>query len=523
MGLVIENNVIWQIVWTVDPTDEIMKVSWWKEKLLKIWMKLALYKVVNKVVTQREIVKVTSITWNIIWIERNVEGCPLNDNSIEESQVALEFHSWDFFSNNLTAGDLKDLQNDSLANGQYIDKIKSWEIELSWGDILEVQKSDNTLAKIKSSEILLNWNSKNTAWWIIELDWDGNVPSDNLPTQNAETEKLLIKDMIPAETHWQVWGKDPIYLYRKWIEWEDEDKIYKTTNVGQAIWLYSWTTTAGTPINLIRDWSIYEHYEDILDNTEYYINDSGIIEYLNYPDTISIRYSNKTLLWTYNGSWVVDIIVEAEIQSYSQHPKIQIEQNWNVVWYIINTDNADSFVNITATISWVNLSNWELVFYIVGSWSSNMRWAKNIKIYSNDTTPLTTEAKNNILIWKSISNRKIFLYIWWSETIQLNWKVDSISVSWDSGNIIKYSSSIFLSINSIGALGGSRSWYSNNQSTRVYEVSDDNVNWSKLYEHTTTSNSWSFSQNYWLKWWKYYRCWTTTPWYSWTAKIQYSY
>lgn len=115
MAIISGNNIIWGIIGKIEPTDDIMKIDSGKEELLSVWMKLTLSKEENSVVIQREIVRVTSINDNIIWIDRAVEACPLNDNATENTQIALEFETWDIFSWNLTSWDLESL-NQSISN-----------------------------------------------------------------------------------------------------------------------------------------------------------------------------------------------------------------------------------------------------------------------------------------------------------------------------------------------------------------------------------------------------------------------
>lgn len=63
-------------------------------------------------VVKREIVRVTNRSGDTLTIVRNVEACPLAYNSVTQQQVAQSFLSGDTFSQIVTSGQMKEIQDE---------------------------------------------------------------------------------------------------------------------------------------------------------------------------------------------------------------------------------------------------------------------------------------------------------------------------------------------------------------------------------------------------------------------------
>ena len=478
MTLVIENNVIWQIIWRIDPTDEVMKIQEWKQNLLKIWMKLSLYKVVNKVVTQREIVRVISITWNIIGIERAVELCPINNSSIEESQIALEFESGDEFSNNLTAQDFKDLNTWVENNSEYIENIKSWEILLkNWIDTLSIETDsdddwdwdENTLAKINVAWIELNWNTHNTAWGIPLIN-SSTWKLESSLIWSAETENLLIKWLVPDETNIQINWKDPVFLYRRWII-HTFTNIVEQTNVSntwnlwsdsasfllgqgfQVTWSYTWIQSVtfkikktGSPTDEIWCYIIDSDKSTILHTSSNTISPGTTAE--NHIFTFENTNGSLTP-WTqyyfmcYRTWWSVNAyhnyIFSSHSNSYSNWSTARATQsfvswtdysNYDLYFSFIQIyqDATEDINKIYKTTEWTILWLYSWVTDSISSINLINKWIyehyedlnPNTHYYITSLWEITANSIWNTYIWKSIDIRKILVDISVRENIWLN-------------------------------------------------------------------------------------------------------
>ncbi len=449
MSLIVGNNIIWEIIWTVDPTDEVMRITSWKENLLEVWMKLYLYKVSNKVVTQREIVRVSTITWNVIGIERAIESCPLNDNATENSQIALEFSSWDFFSNNFTAEDIKYIE-DEIAT-------KVWE-------------DDETITK--------QGNEFNGVEQLVKTDDTGKIDADLIPVSSDSSdssENLLIKDMIPGETNEQVNGKDPVFLYGKWYltvtrttdaignSYVDGDsdlkwylvwdgwtiqkigqyfqpwtlnesiytwisqvdvtdvkkignpsdsiicKIYEYDYINESIWtLISTSTNTTNPSssrgnqrfyfddNTITDTNWYAIFIErtwSYDNSNYYEVSWSNYSQIDYAWMVTLRWNWSTVQNTDDLGIYVTRYYDSWINEDTS--KIYKRTSWDVLWLY----------------SWVTTMDSEINLINSGIYEHYEDIEDNTDYYITSTWELTTSASGNTLIGKSVSNRKILLDI----------------------------------------------------------------------------------------------------------------
>ncbi len=268
MSLVIENNVDWEIDWTVAPTDEIMKVSWWKEALLKIWMKLTLFKVVDKVITQREIIKVTSITGNVIWIERAVEPCPLNKNSTEETQTPLEFNGWDFFSNNLTAEDISSL---------YIEVYEN--IPETYATKLEVRKSELVYSASSTGdddyEATIEGITTYTDWLTVRIKSDvaNTWPATlNLNWIWAKAVKKNQWTAILDDWDWSAWGIATLVYNSTLDVWQYSSQNAVVISTADITWVIKQWAWASAP-------------------SGYFICDGSAISRTNYADLFAIIWT----------------------------------------------------------------------------------------------------------------------------------------------------------------------------------------------------------------------------------------
>ncbi len=328
--MVYRNNRIWQIWAKLLPTDWIMKVLWWKENYLEVGMVLNLIKVQNWVVSQREIVKITWITLNVISIDRAYEPCPINDNAITDTQTELEFDTNDYFTLNVTADDFDDI----IAE-------------------IELKANDNEVVHYALNETI-TWNKTFT--------WD--VISDNFIWNGSWL--TGIQSLTPSTSFdLELW--EDVWIWKavsKWVDW----KAYLWGI--NFIWITqsSWTTWQVIKIN--KDYDNNQSGLTIWDFYDYSITTWDIIDWTSFK-------AISTTELVYDVSYI--------------DPVFWYWSDWNITitnWETLNIDkdNWYEYNDLTIDSWWIlsSLETWN--FYIKVRWTLTLNWNITLNKWSNWTS-----------------------------------------------------------------------------------------------------------------------------------------
>lgn len=167
-----ENNarsLLTSNIWTLDTA---IPITAWEWDLWKADMVACLEHYENEICVKREIIKIISVAWDSLVVERWFAECVINDSTKEQWSTAQEFVVWDSLSLYLS----KELR-ESITNW-LVQNIE--DIETMQNNVATIKNCIDTCcnSRIQQVQVLNDW--KFTNWWFWDAsDWDcimqGNV------------------------------------------------------------------------------------------------------------------------------------------------------------------------------------------------------------------------------------------------------------------------------------------------------------------------------------------------------------
>lgn len=395
-----------------------------------------LTKFVNWIVTQREIVEVTSRTGDIFTISRGVEGCPANDTtSITQTTTAFTFSDNDSFQ--LTRPASKDTEVDTELARLETDKLnKSWWILIwliQWAKSANIASATTTnLATATGNFAHITWTTTITgfgtvtAWTQITLifDWiltlTRNAVSLILPTGANITTKA--GDSAIFESEWSGNWKCVSYLRADWIALNASININALTEK---------TSLVDNDEFLIYD-SVWEVNKKIT-KRELYIID-WFWNWIDWNVTISswtttiiedMYYNNLTI----TSPWILNT------NGYRIYVK------WILSWTGTIINNGWAWWNASAEVAW---AWWILTVWTLSEFNASWNWWT----WTTDVTSpwgwywtwwnASFSNLNWVAWWNGWSwNHWIVWWSWWGWWTSVRWKLYNSFLGWIL-DVIKY-------------------------------------------------------------------------------------
>ena len=490
-----------------------------------------LTKFVSWIVTQREIVEVTSRTGDIFTISRGVEAVPANDTTaITQTTTAFAFSDNDSFQ--LTRPTSKDTEVDTELARLETDKLnKSW-WTLTW--LLQWAKSTNiasatttNLATATGNFAHITWTTTITGFWTVTawtqitlvFDWililTHNAVSLILPTGANITTAVGDSMIIESEWTWK-WkcvsflranwsallvSAVPILLWWDWTDWILSISSWTTTLpfVSWNIWYlekdYSSINISWTAIlnfsNLISSWNIA------------YIKCKWDFTMTGWTLWMSWLWANWWTWWGASDQWI--IWTSWKLWNYPVFTSLSnawaggirwFSWSWWAGWALINKYLNNHFNSSLSLFNWAGWGwwgrGWDIAVKYGGDWWTG-GWILIIEVWGN------------------------FTFTWW--TILMSWSVwqnwlwsPSWSSAWSGGGWGWAGWMVYILWKTLQA----NTW-------------TINVNWGDGWVGQWNSN-WFTPATWWGGWWtiaSWWAGWGTTavtePWKTWTAWSSNSY
>jgi hypothetical protein len=403
--------------------------------------RLTLEKIVNDVVTQREIVEASARSWDVLTITRWVEACPASDIATTQTTTSFSFDDWDVVSLYVTANlydhvDTLDAQNVKLTGNQTIGWVKTF---TSSPVIPDGTSATDPITKSQlDSAVFGAWNTnsltdkdgiawENIAFW--DLLYDEYYPTFAEATSVQAIGNTASNTRTSVTIYWSgvAWNRLKFAVREYWTTTVDLWVRLETDNS----WVPSWTLVdANASIVLDRsklDTTLRESYIPVVD-----AYGSPLTSLFNATWTRGVKIqakitgkitgitkqssSSADTVFIYNSLWT--LVYTAPIGSTLNFPIIANE------FYYVETGLA----NLASAQRWWSTSN--VTYPLVRTNIDMVAWSVNwvaltgtLNISYFDVVNITTTADfpafaSNITInrWTKC-HMVLFQWTYWSETI----------------------------------------------------------------------------------------------------------
>ena len=308
-----KNNARTQIVWTLGASDTTMIVKTWEWLLFgtDYPIRATLEQYTNQVVTKREIIDITWISWDVFTITRAVEECVQNDSADPKTrtQDQYSFQDWDFLSVYVTEDYYTDIELNKLN--------KSWWVR-------------DTLTADSISWVDDNWNES-------FLEFDRVADDGKVLTVNPVSWVSLETPIVP------VWSEKSFELSKPLTAWELVQILndWKIDGIIENIWEL-WTA------------NVFNSVDTRHISATHIWNDKVFIAYQDGGNSNFWTWIVATISWTTISYWTANVFNSANSDDISStligtdKVFISYRDGWN----------SDYWTWIVATISWTTISYW---------------------------------------------------------------------------------------------------------------------------------------------------------------------